>query len=547
MKQIVFLFALLLLPLAASADAVEIDGIFYNLNPETKEAELTKNPNKYAGNISIPSSVFYAGVNYNVTSIGDFYFLKCNDLASITIPNSVTSIGDFSFYECSGLTSVIIPNSVTSIGQQAFYDCTGLTSIIIPISVTKIGVWNFLGCINLASIRVESGNTVYDSRDNCNAIIVTNRNALFAGCKNTVIPNTVTSIEYHAFQFCSTLKSIVIPNSVWLIGENAFDGCSSLSSITIPSSVTSIETFAFANCNGLTSITIPNSVKSIGWGAFRECSSLTSVKSLIKTPFDIDESVFSDSYTSATLYVPAGTKAKYEATDGWKEFKNIVEMEAQDLEPVDGGEDISFGGADSEIDEETDLDGNVVGNVLYNIQPDNGQYNPVEGCIEVTKPMTDEEMEDLEGKDVFGEDVHDNYTGIVFKVPAGSGTITVEADALGAMTLKVKIGKQEPIELIPVGKMKMKIPYTVDKPTYIYIYAGMMDPNAARGQNRAAATPKLKLYGIGMESTSGITETMAASPTESVYAIGGQRLATRQRGLNIVRMSDGTVRKIVAK
>ena len=93
----------------------------------------------------------------------------------------------------------------------------------------------------------------------------------------------------------------------------------------------------------------------------------------------------------------------------------------------------------------------------------------------------------------------------------------------------------------------MKIPYTVDKPTYIYIYAGMMDPDATRSQNRAAATPKLKLYGIGMESTSGITETMAASPTESVYAIGGQRLATRQRGLNIVRMSDGTVRKIVAK
>jgi hypothetical protein len=279
---------------------------------------------------------------------------------------------------------------------------------------------------------------------------------------------------------------------------------------------------------------------------------------LIEEPFEISESVFSNwdyssienlslKFTSATLYVPAGTKAKYEATDGWKEFANIVEMEAQDLEPVDGGEDISFGGADSEIDEETDLDGNVVGNVLYNIQPDNGQYNPVEGCIEVTKPMTDEEMEDLEGKDVFGEDVHDNYTGIVFKVPAGSGTITVEADALGAMTLKVKIGKQEPIELIPVGKMKMKIPYTVDKPTYIYIYAGMMDPDAARGQNRAAATPKLKLYSIATESTSGITETMAASPTESVYAIGGQRLATRQRGVNIVRMSDGTVRKIVAK
>ena len=203
-----------------------------------------------------------------------------------------------------------------------------------------------------------------------------------------------------------------------------------------------------------------------------------------------------NSFSSATLYVPAGTKALYEATDGWKNFKNIVEMGAQELDPVGDGEDISFGGADSEIDENTDLDGNVVGNIYYNIAPGNGGYNPVDGCIEVTKPTKDEDLEGLDGKDLFGEDVRKNFTGIVFKVPAGQGSITVSGETTGGMTLKVKIGNQEPLELMLIGKMKMKIPYDVSKPTYIYIYAGEMDANAARSQAYAAATPTLKLYGI---------------------------------------------------
>ena len=237
---------------------------------------------------------------------------------------------------------------------------------------------------------------------------------------------------------------------------------------------------------------------SIGIYAFYECSGLKEVRSYIEKPFAID-GVFMDNMT-ATLYVPAGTKALYQATGGWKNFENIIEMEPQqELEPVDNGEDIDFGDENSEIDENTDLDGNVIGNIYYNIAPGNGGYNPVEGCIEVTKPMSDEDMEELEGKDIFGEDVSKQFAGIVFKVPAGSGTITVNAETIGGMTLKVKIGNQEPIEMILVGKMKMKIPYSVTKPTYVYIYAGEMD--ASRRQGYAASVqPCLKLYGLELNA-----------------------------------------------
>ena len=241
--------------------------------------------------ITIPNSV--TNINYSafsgcsgltsvtipnsVTSIGERAFLGCSGLTSITIPNSVESIGNSAFSGCSGLTSITIPNSVESIGNSAFSGCSGLTSITIPNSVTSIGAFVFQDCSGLTSIIVESGNTEYDSRDNCNAIIEKSSNTLIAGCKNSTIPNSVTSIGSYAFYSCSVLTSITIPNSVTSIGNHAFYNCSGLTSITIPNSVMDIGPGVFENCSGLTSITIPNSVTSIGSEAFWCCSGLTSI------------------------------------------------------------------------------------------------------------------------------------------------------------------------------------------------------------------------------------------------------------------------------
>ncbi len=318
----------LLCSTAANAQSFTIDNLDYAILSSTdKTVEVTSGSNKYSGAVTIPASITYNSTTYSVTSIGESAFFDCDGLTSVEIPSSVTSIGNSAFYDCDGLTSIEIPSSVTSIGEWAFRGC-GLTSIEIPSSVTSIGNYAFAYCYGLTSIVVDEGNTIYDSRGNCNAIIETASNTLIAGCKNTIIPEGVTNIGNYAFSGCYGLTSIEIPSSVTSISEGAFHDCNRLTSIEIPNSVTSIGNSAFYACSGLTSIEIPSGVTSIGNNAFSNCTGLTSIVSHIAAEdlFAPGENAFSDLDKDAcTLYVPAGAKSTYAATEQWKDFTNIVE------------------------------------------------------------------------------------------------------------------------------------------------------------------------------------------------------------------------------
>jgi hypothetical protein len=177
------------------------------------------------------------------------------------------------------LPGIAIPGSVTKIGNDAFSGCSGLTSIVVSEGYRRQPDHHArLQLVWLHGQPVKNGcNKVFDSRDNCNAIIETKRNILIAGCKNTVVPDTVTEIGWDAFLGCTGLKTITIPDSVTRIGNSAFYGCTGLPGIVIPGSVTKIGNDAFRGCSGLTSIVIPDSVTEIGSSAFRGCTGLTRV------------------------------------------------------------------------------------------------------------------------------------------------------------------------------------------------------------------------------------------------------------------------------
>lgn len=212
------------------------------------EATITEY-NGHEQTVNIPSKIG----NYTVTAIGPYAFDYCVSIEKLTLPGTIKSIDERAFFGCMNLSGITIPSSVKTVEPDAFGYCSGMTSI-----------------------SVASGNTVYDSRSNCNAIIRKADNELVSGCKNTVIPNSVKSIGDWAFYFCEELQSIDIPESVETIGKYAFASCISLTDINNANGLKRIGQGAFKN-TGLKSISIPPEVTFIDWYAFEECENLESI------------------------------------------------------------------------------------------------------------------------------------------------------------------------------------------------------------------------------------------------------------------------------
>jgi hypothetical protein len=239
--------------------------------------------------INIPSNVTSIGSNafaysgatsitiWGAPSFGAYAFYQCSSLTSVTMPN-VKSISDNMFSNCRALASITLPSVLTSIGSSAFFG-TGLTSIVIPASVTSISTNPFQNCESLESIEVESGNTRYNSRDNCNAIINSSGN-IVSGCKNSTFPTTVTGVKERAF-YNIPITSVDL-SRITMIEQYAFSG-SSLTSVTVPAGITSsidLGSYAFSKCLSLTHVTIscPNlGFGSSGQSVFRECSNLKTI------------------------------------------------------------------------------------------------------------------------------------------------------------------------------------------------------------------------------------------------------------------------------
>ena len=233
-------------------------------------------------NITIPNRITYIGLSafygtgwYENQLDGILYLNNCclgykknKPTGNLTLKEGTGLIATWAFRDCADLTSVSIPNSVTSIGAGAFRGCSSLTSVTIPNSVTRIGDGAFTYCAGLELIIVESGNMKYDSRDNCNALIESASNTIIRGSNNTIIPNSITAIGECAFEGCSKLSYIKLLNSIHTIEEGAFRDCISLTSVEIPSSINCIKQTTFYGCTNLNSINIPSSVTSIGQKAF---------------------------------------------------------------------------------------------------------------------------------------------------------------------------------------------------------------------------------------------------------------------------------------
>ena len=231
-KQYLSLWLLTLLCLPASADSlypadatVEVGGVWYDVVVPGLTASVTHGTDKYAGSVTIASTIDYDGRTFRVTEIGESAFEGCTGLKSISLPATVTVIGEKAFKGCSGLEEAVLPQSLTDIGNEAFRECSSLASVDLPNSLHFIGEYAFQGCSSLSSI---------------------------------CLPSFLYGLSKGAFADCTSLKDLLFSRAYAvqqvMIGEEAFARCTSLECVMIPWVAREIGSKAFADCSSLKKI-----------------------------------------------------------------------------------------------------------------------------------------------------------------------------------------------------------------------------------------------------------------------------------------------------
>ena len=265
------------------------------------------------------------GVKYSTDK--KFLVSAPSDIKEYTIEKGTKYITSNAFINCRELCSISLPDTLEVISNIAFLYCVRLSSIFIPKSVKEIGTGAFEGCFSLTTIVVDKDNMIYDSRNNCNAIIETFSNTLILGCSATVIPISITKIGKSAFNHCNALKSVIIPESVLEIDDYAFSECYYLEKIFIPKSVKKIGNKAFDRCQSLHSVTIANGLETIGSWSFAGCRALASI-SIPNSISKMGKDLFLYCEKLTTIYIPFGEMGKFEKL--LPKYKDKLEEQVDD-------------------------------------------------------------------------------------------------------------------------------------------------------------------------------------------------------------------------
>ena len=331
----------------------------------------------------------------SMTIMGQYLFVGCDSLTSVTLPKSLKDDLDWfyqNFLEDDNLTSILIddsnpyyssdgsalfdkcktkmifavnslreyaiPSSVSEIDISAFKNCRHLKTLVLPLRLKReyVNASTFSNCDSLYSISIDEKNpylcsdgSVLYNKDKSDLIFVCHTvrkmsipssvtkigYSAFYGCTNLTsveLPSGVTKIDKYAFSKCTNLTSIELPSGVTSLEIGAFDGCTNLSSIEFPSGLTSLDWGVFDGCTNLSSITLPSNLKYIGINAFRGCTGLTSIYAFMEKPCTIEETTFdNETKINATLYVPKGSLLDYWDDSQWKKFMNIEEFDVTSI------------------------------------------------------------------------------------------------------------------------------------------------------------------------------------------------------------------------
>ena len=257
-KLLVFSVIWLCLTLFVKADEVLIDGINYLIRGGV--VGVIAGEEKYKGDIKIPETIVYEGVEYQVTRIEQSAFKDCTELTSLELPESINNAAGF-YSGCTQLVSINLPKGLTEIPMAMFEGCVNLENCKLPDSIKIIAERAFYGCEKLKELKIPSG-------------VETIGSYAFYKCESLQsmeIPDGVQLIGNSHFYLCTNLYSVILPKDLKAIGSHCFSSCRNLTTVVLPEALKVINEFAFIDCSSLTNIDIPLSVTTIKRSAFSNC------------------------------------------------------------------------------------------------------------------------------------------------------------------------------------------------------------------------------------------------------------------------------------
>lgn len=507
-----------------------------------------------------------------LTDIGVEAFWQTN-LSSITIPASVERLGDASFGNCNALVRVnfnainavcygnmkemyINPfndsknivrvnfgEGVKRIPNYLFADRVDLTTCELPPTTESIGAGAFRGCTNLKTIKLPDGLTTINV-------------FAFQNCKSLQpmpLPDGIETIGYRAFNGCTQLDVTGWPLSLRHIGGSAFES-SGVTSISLPTGVETIGDYAFADCTKAVSVFLPATIKDVGIMSINNNPRSHLLTCMALTPPAIE--LYSNlSYTCAQLRVPAQALEAYQADGYWGKFEHIVgigTVEPQGQMATHFGAQLTDGSGQA-----VQLTDTVISNVYYTL-PDGDGYDTAEQCIVINSTMTDDQMAVVSTLRQGVDDVAARFDGILIEVPAGDGSLKLDVQTMGSGRLSVKVGQQEAQMIEQNSRGTVQVTFTTSEPSHLYIYGATPRPGEQQAGSKAlrrvattvASDNSVKLYSFALtpivSDINGLTRGTASA--ESYYSIDGRRIPSPQdKGIYIVKMSDGTAKKILVR
>ena len=474
----------------APSNTLEPLGIGGNLKIlDLGEAKIVRGGSSYTTDSS--DEVY---TNDNV--IGKSMFYGCVGIEKLILPSGVIAIGTGAFSCCYSLTDLEIPKGVTSIYNGAFYECRGLQKIIIPSSITFVSSDAFSKCYNLKDVRYYIYDSLEEYLEKKHPRIFVNRKVSYyikgMEITNLEIPYNVVTIGDNAFTGCSDLKSLTFSSEVSSIGRNAFEGCNGLTSLTFPSTVPSIDECAFKGCESLSNLVLPSNIASISKSAFEGCKGLTNL-TFPSTVTSIDECAFKGCEDLSSLVLPSNiTSISKSAFDGCKGLTNLTFPST-----VTSIDECAFKGCEG-------LSSLVLPSNITTIGK-----SAFEGCvalIALTLPSTVTSI---------GENAFSNCSALA----------SIYSNIPNPQNISSKVFD---------GVNKQKCILYVPKDTYLryWLADGWGD-----------------FENIVEYDVTGIDKTMVPSDVNEVsrYSVNGQRLTAPTKGVNIVKYSDGNVRKEIVK